>query len=100
MNIPEGYRLVPIIPTEEMIGAGQDQEWTEDVYAAMISAAPNTDLKDSDEAKVFNDLMWAAKEMLRIAGIANQGSSAYNRAIINLHEVVVSCVKSRARSAE
>ena len=28
----------------------------------------------------------AAKEMLRIAGIANQGSNAYNRAIINLHE--------------
>lgn len=27
----------------------------------------------------------AAREMLRIAGIANQGSNAYNRAIINLN---------------
>lgn len=30
----------------------------------------------------------AAKEMLRIAAIANQGSNAYNRAIINLHETL------------
>lgn len=30
----------------------------------------------------------AAREMLRIAGIANQGSSAYNRAIINLHSTL------------
>ena len=27
----------------------------------------------------------AAREMIRIAGIANQGSNAYNRAIINLN---------------
>lgn len=30
----------------------------------------------------------AAREMLRIAGIANQGSNAYNRAIINLHNAL------------
>ena len=30
----------------------------------------------------------AAKEMLRIAGIANQGSNAYNRAFENLHYVL------------
>lgn len=34
------------------------------------------------------DLLAASKEMLRIAGIAKQGSNAYNRAIIHLHEVV------------
>lgn len=49
-----------------------------------------------DHGKLFE----ASKEMLRIAGIANQGSNAYNRAIINLHETVESCAKSRARSAE
>lgn len=31
------------------------------------------------------ELESAAREMLRIAGIANQGSNAYNRAIINLN---------------
>lgn len=30
----------------------------------------------------------AAREMLRIAGIENQGSNAYNRAIINLHNAL------------
>lgn len=30
----------------------------------------------------------AAKEMLRIAGIAKQGSNAYNRAIIHLHQAL------------
>ena len=112
MNIPEGFVLVPADPIKAIdmgwayLDAAREAEpnkshsFSHAGYRAMIAAAPNIDLKDSDEAKVFNDLMGAAKEMLRIAGIANQGSSAYNRAIINLHEVVVSCVKSRARSAE
>ena len=30
----------------------------------------------------------AGKEMLRIAAISNQGSAAYNRAIINLHQTL------------
>ena len=34
------------------------------------------------------ELESAAREMLRIAGIANQGSNAYNRAIINLHSAL------------
>lgn len=44
----------------------------------------------------LNSLFGAAKEMLRIAGIANQGSNAYNRAITNLHEAVTKAVESRA----
>lgn len=35
-----------------------------------------------------DELESAAKEMLRIAGIANQGSQAYNRAIVNLHSAL------------
>lgn len=34
------------------------------------------------------ELESAAREMLRIAGIANQGSNAYNRAIVNLHNAL------------
>lgn len=44
---PEGYKLVPIEPTEEMIEAGfQSSDWIEHydhvlpVYKAMLSAAP------------------------------------------------------------
>lgn len=35
-----------------------------------------------------SELESAAREMLRIAAIANQGSNAYNRAIINLHSAL------------
>lgn len=35
-----------------------------------------------------SELESAAREMLRMAGIANQGSNAYNRAIINLHSAL------------
>lgn len=50
MNIPEGFVLVPVEPTEEMLSAGSDQEWTEDVYEAMIRYAPPVELPAYDEA--------------------------------------------------
>lgn len=34
------WKLVPVEPTDEMIRAGQHQEWTPDVYTAMLAAAP------------------------------------------------------------
>lgn len=42
---PEGWRLVPVEPTEEMIAAVENySEWAsrgpEDVYPAMLAAAP------------------------------------------------------------
>ena len=58
-------------------------------------------ISDYQEIEIeLNRMLGAAKEMLRIAGIASQGSNAYNRAIVNLHETVTACAKSRARSAE
>ena len=46
--------------------------------------------------KLAGELEAAAQEMLRVAGIANQGSRAYTRAIINLNAALkpVSEVKS------
>lgn len=38
--------------------------------------------------KRIAELEAAGKEMLRIAALANQGSNAYNRAIINLHQAL------------
>lgn len=111
MNIPEGYALVPVELTQEMIKAGIDTEcvYTGDevfdekqdyraVYKSFLESAPQFPAFDED--KDLEKLIAASKEILRIAGIANQGSNAYNRAIINLHETVESCAKSRARSAE
>lgn len=42
----------------------------------------------TDAEKRVAELDSAAREMLRIAGIANQGSNAYNRAIINLNSAL------------
>jgi hypothetical protein len=46
--------------------------------------------------ELLNTLYGASLEMLRIAGIANQGSKAYNRAITNLHESVTSVAARQA----
>jgi hypothetical protein len=51
LQVPRGYKLVPVEPTPEMINAGRicpmptDSEWDEDedysaVYRAMLAAAP------------------------------------------------------------
>ena len=66
----------------------------------MLSAAPTLPQPIYDEAAELNRLFGAAREMLRIAGIANQGSNAYNRAIVNLHEAVTACAQSRAKAGE
>ncbi|WP_407224679.1 hypothetical protein [Enterobacter hormaechei] len=38
--IPDGYALVPVEPTHEMLEAGDEQFGTYDVYRRMIAAAP------------------------------------------------------------
>lgn len=45
-NVPEGWKLVPIEPTFEMLDKGLDQSFgyvgvARDVWAAMLAAAPN-----------------------------------------------------------
>lgn len=45
--IPEGWQLVPKVPTEEMLLAGMGDDWPEDlylrdVYELMLEAAPKT----------------------------------------------------------
>lgn len=41
---------MPVEPTAEMINVGQDQEFTVDVYAAMLAAAPTPPQPIYDEA--------------------------------------------------
>ena len=93
MNIPEGYILVPIIPTEEMIGEGQNQEWTEDVYAAMIGAAPfvcESSVEEYDESK---------ERELFDAWYEEYVSYGWSVSKIGTWESWKSCAKSRVRSA-
>ena len=120
MNIPEGYILVPIIPTEEMIGAGQNQEWTEDVYAAMIGAAPfvcESSVEEYDETKerelfetaypLDNGVTWV-KDMGKTGSYAvhiDSGGGFWACVNASYHlqikwEVWSKCAKSRARSSE
>lgn len=35
----EGYKLVPVEPTDEMISSADDLAWPDDIYKAMISKA-------------------------------------------------------------
>lgn len=45
LAIPEGYALVPVEPTHEMLEAGDEQFGTYDVYRRMIAAAPQQETK-------------------------------------------------------
>lgn len=51
MNIPEGFLLVPVEPTNKMVSAGMDVSNTRTKYQAMIAAAPPVELPAYDEAK-------------------------------------------------
>lgn len=50
MNIPEGFVLVPVEPTNKMTSAGMDVSNTRTKYQAMIAAAPPVELPAYDEA--------------------------------------------------
>ncbi|MDV1943871.1 hypothetical protein RZR27_15535 [Enterobacter kobei] len=43
--IPDGWVLVPVEPTHEMLEAGDEQFGTYDVYRGMIAAAPQQEAK-------------------------------------------------------
>lgn len=64
MNIPNGFKLVPVEPTEEMLsqevmpilclGSTKNTrviQWRNGMYKAMVSAAPPVELPAYDEAK-------------------------------------------------
>lgn len=103
MNIPEGYALVPVEPTEEMLNAGIEQEWTKEIYVAMVNAAPAADLNAYDEAKeleLFNEFS------SRVVAVDCAGSAIKWRDCVSHEELDscmeswIACAKSRARSAE
>jgi len=50
MHIPEGYKLVPVEPTNKMVSAGMCASTTRTKYQVMIFAAPPVELPAYDEA--------------------------------------------------
>lgn len=56
MEIPEGYVLMPLDATAEMIAAGKAAESrVEVIYAAMVAARPSASLLDSGEFPELDD---------------------------------------------
>lgn len=99
MNIPEGYALVPTEPTQEMLNAGIEQEWTKEVYVAMVNAAPASDLNDYDEAKERELFTAFAMENFLNIHKRDNGDYFYTETRI-AWAAWKACAKSRARSAE
>ena len=73
----DGVAKFEVIVTTQKVGAKSPGELCNDFQQRL-----------TDAEKRVAELDSAAREMLRIAGIANQGSNAYNRAIINLHSTL------------
>lgn len=51
MNIPEGYRLVPVKANCDQLHAGASKSGVLFIYEAMVEAAPAVELNAYDEAK-------------------------------------------------
>lgn len=125
MNIPEGYKLVPVNPTEIMQDFGCSNmpvDWESPfeaakVYSAMIGAAPKAEILAYDEARerelfesaypLDNGVTWRAEagnEGRYCVWIdCNGGFWACVNAAFGFQqkwEVWSKCAKSRARSAE
>ncbi|QHJ83080.1 MAG: hypothetical protein [Caudoviricetes sp.] len=107
MSIPRGYKLVPVEPTAEMINTGQDQEFTVDVYAAMLDAAPTPPQPIYEEAKERE--LFEAFAVNRRGGYGNlpffvfarKENGQYNDGTAELAwEGWLACVQSRAKSVE
>lgn len=95
MNIPEGYKLVPVNPTEIMQDFGCSNmpvDWASPfeaakVYSAMVGAAPNAEIPAYDEAK-------------ELAECRSQWEKNPNFLFSDMWIGWKACAQSRARSAE
>ena len=96
MNIPEGYKLVPVNPTEIMQDFGCSNmpvDWASPfeaakVYSAMIGAAPNAEIPAYDEDK--------ERELFE-SWYGDLPASKFKETMWMSWEA---CAQSRARSAE
>jgi hypothetical protein len=104
MNIPSGFVIVPIDPTEEMIlgfwgevtkGAPEISA-AKEAYADMISAAPPVEIPAYDEAKereLFANAMHDMGRCSSVSGVLDDGGLYYFK---SEWEIWQACAKSRA----
>lgn len=90
MNIPEGYKLVPVDPTGDQIQAALRNSGIVQAYCAMVDAAQTVELPAYDEAK--------ERELCRQDWL-NTWTKTDSSFELYL-EGWQACAKSRARSAE
>lgn len=88
MNIPEGYKLVPVKANCDQLHAGASKSGVLVIYEAMVEAAPAVEFNAYDEAK--------EREMFD----AWHGSLPVSKFKESMWMAWESCAKSRARSAE
>lgn len=120
MNIPEGYVLVPVELTQEMIQAGIDTERVDtgdadfdelqdyrSVYKSFLESAPKSPVYDeAKERELFESRFGFTndeQEIYFIPELNCYGSSRVNEAANNKSSAWYwwqACAKSRARSAE
>lgn len=115
MNIPNGFKLVPVEPTEEMISGfwgeithgDEEREAAKLAYSDMLAAAPTPSQPIYDEEK--------ERELFEVSHPVPEcveWDDEFNRYLVNLYpgefdseygslwDGWKACAKSRARSAE
>lgn len=106
MNIPNGFKLVPVEPTEEMIEGfwgeithgDEEREAAKLAYSDMLAAAPTTRQPIYDEAK---ERELFELERFKIVPAYRKENGEYKDFMDEAQWFGwKSCAKSRARSAE
>lgn len=82
----DGYGCMYFEPTEHSLALNLSEDF--DRVTAERDALQQRLNAVEEENDRLRAVEAAAKEMLRIAGIAKQGSNAYNRAITHLHQTL------------
>lgn len=113
MSIPEGFKLVPVEPTDEMLGAvwsvinSNGGYGTKACYEAMLDAAPTPPQPIYDEAKereLFEEFYSERAKTLPLSlgnkPVRYAGGQYVNDFALFGWMVWLECAKSRAKSVE
>lgn len=99
MNIPEGYKLVPIKANCDQLHAGASKSGVLVIYEAMVEAAPSIELNSYDEAKE-RELFTAFAMESFLSVHRGEGRDYFYAETEAAWLGWKACAKSRARSAE
>lgn len=111
MSIPEGFKLVPIVPTEQMIAAtvaDKQGAWrlrvdmASESYAAMLAAAPTPPQPIYDEAKerVLFEAWSAEHYYLGGCSVVMEDGEYKDTDMQYSWESWLACAQSRAKAGE